>query len=900
MPEPLAVRLKLTRFDVGLEPQIWGALGDNLWIVEGAADGDAETFFVPSPQNPPTRSTPHQPLLSLPIQSCRFLRPHLPLILFNLVWCTEILSRCGGCGALLLPPDGRWVGWEWPHQFGSKVLGWQYMSNAEAQATSLVCIDEAHGEGGVNVNAWDPAHQPGKHNPHGGDASHFLIDSTCYLGPGLLHVSTLATGLGVARASVANLSQSQISRARLSEGQYNYPTGTERHLVFVCFHRFSSDEADTVSHELRWPAQGLGRGPATRIHAAIPSTARTSLAPVRNVTALRLAARQKRRDKQDMHLARTTDEEQANVHHPSLGGGRRCGEGRSLASCHETPIDDGASVTISKIIKLSFGICFESPLVPSFTADTICKIKEGRLLVSSATLFFRRQEWRQPASAWGTSHNLEPNLQRLAASPPPTKSARGDQLAGGIWSLRDDEGLQSTAYAGLWPSPCPCPPRITELASVPSVRGDPRSLLSRSSPSIKRDIQTDVQPRDGHRDYPSAVVILRCPIIADRVEKSSPQFACHLQIPTLSRSSIRGFYSMVLDHATGLISRPASRVLTDVMRGCLREVTAEDHHCNLLGIVATSTCISVAFPSNFPLRILLNPAALGGHPMSSNSFCLWTRLNGRDLFSLRASSRHRGYDLSSQNDADRTTNESAAFAACRQRLSVFAPGIQQQALDVESRFVMQYSVPDSLTSTFVALARSGPHGRQCYKMMCWVSLFPRLDDVVPFMEYRRADEGSTARHQISSFGGTAAFSLFPNHGVNVSAAYFTPYSGHMIRGRSRSHMEGYIQNIINVVQAPSSGSFLRRPRVRPEYLVWSAVQIRRNPFKSQRLNGPQGQIPNPAQYLGQCLREEGRPLEHVDQSWLFPPPTGPPTHPGPSALLPRPLAERKHDSTHYP
>ncbi|KAK1514895.1 hypothetical protein CABS01_06874 [Colletotrichum abscissum] len=54
---------------------------------------------------------------------------------------------------------------------------------------------------------------------------------TSYLGPGLLHVSTLATGLGVARASVANLSQSQISRARLSEGQYNYPTGTERHLV---------------------------------------------------------------------------------------------------------------------------------------------------------------------------------------------------------------------------------------------------------------------------------------------------------------------------------------------------------------------------------------------------------------------------------------------------------------------------------------------------------------------------------------------------------------------------------------------------------------------------------------------------------------------------------------------
>lgn len=80
-----------------------------------------------------------------------------------------------------------------------------------------------------------------------------------------------------------------------------------------------------------------------------------------------------------MHLARTTDEEQANVHHPSLGGGRRRGEGRSLASCHETPIDDGASVAISKIIKLSFALCVESLLVPSFTADTICKIKEGRL-----------------------------------------------------------------------------------------------------------------------------------------------------------------------------------------------------------------------------------------------------------------------------------------------------------------------------------------------------------------------------------------------------------------------------------------------------------------------------------------------------------------------------------------
>lgn len=44
---------------------------------------------------------------------------------------------------------------------------------------------------------------------------------------------------------------------------------------------------------------------------------------------------------------------------------------------------------------------------------------------------------------------------------------------------------------------------------------------------------------------------------------------------------------------------------------------------------------------------------------------------------------------------------------------------------------------------------------------------------VPSEEYRRADEGSTARHQISSFGGTAAFSLFPYHGVNVFAAYFT-------------------------------------------------------------------------------------------------------------------------------
>ncbi|KAF5504386.1 hypothetical protein CGCF413_v005129 [Colletotrichum fructicola] len=31
MPEPLAVRLAQTRFDVGLEPQIWGALGENLW-----------------------------------------------------------------------------------------------------------------------------------------------------------------------------------------------------------------------------------------------------------------------------------------------------------------------------------------------------------------------------------------------------------------------------------------------------------------------------------------------------------------------------------------------------------------------------------------------------------------------------------------------------------------------------------------------------------------------------------------------------------------------------------------------------------------------------------------------------------------------------------------------------
>lgn len=54
---------------------------------------------------------------------------------------------------------------------------------------------------------------------------------TSYLGPGRLHVSILATGLGVARASVAKLSQSQISRARLSEGQYNYPTGTARRLV---------------------------------------------------------------------------------------------------------------------------------------------------------------------------------------------------------------------------------------------------------------------------------------------------------------------------------------------------------------------------------------------------------------------------------------------------------------------------------------------------------------------------------------------------------------------------------------------------------------------------------------------------------------------------------------------
>lgn len=136
-----------------------------------------------------------------------------------------------------------------------------------------------------------------------------------------------------------------------------------------------------------------------------------------------------------------------------------------------------------------------------------------------------------PLLAWGTSHNLEPNLQRLAASPPPTKSARGDQLAGGIWLLRDDEGLQSTACAGLWPSPCPCPPRITGLASVPSVRGDPRSLLIRSSPSIKRDIQTDVQPRDGHRDYPSAVAILRCPIIADRVKNPRPNSLATCRFP---------------------------------------------------------------------------------------------------------------------------------------------------------------------------------------------------------------------------------------------------------------------------------------------------------------------------------------------------------------------------------
>lgn len=157
----------------------------------------------------------------------------------------------------------------------------------------------------------------------------------------------------------------------------------------------------------------------------------------------------------------------------------------------------------------------------------------------------------RPLLAWGPSHNLEPYLQRLAASPPPTKCARGDQLAGGIWLLRNDEGLQSTAYAGLWPSPCLCPPHITGLASVPSVRGDPRSLLIRSSPSIKRDIQTDVRSRDGHRDYPSAVAILRCPIIADRVGIFA-QIRSPLADSTLSCSSIRGFYdSLVSNHATG-------------------------------------------------------------------------------------------------------------------------------------------------------------------------------------------------------------------------------------------------------------------------------------------------------------------------------------------------------------
>ncbi|KAK1539707.1 uncharacterized protein CCOS01_01021 [Colletotrichum costaricense] len=111
---------------------------------------------------------------------------------------------------------------------------------------------EAHGEGGVNVNAWfqptsqaNTIHMAGmlltsSSTRPGSPLALFtgcfcqsegLGCCTSYLGPGLLHVSTLATGLGVARASVANLSQSQISRARLSEGQYNYPTGTERHLV---------------------------------------------------------------------------------------------------------------------------------------------------------------------------------------------------------------------------------------------------------------------------------------------------------------------------------------------------------------------------------------------------------------------------------------------------------------------------------------------------------------------------------------------------------------------------------------------------------------------------------------------------------------------------------------------
>lgn len=119
-------------------------------------------FSFPLLQRLQTRTTPHQPLPSLPIQSCRFLRPHLPLILFNLVWCAEILWRCGGCEALLLAPVGRWIGWEWPHQFGSR-NAWlaihmstpadaikkdnnthgKRTANAEAQTTSLVCIESA-------------------------------------------------------------------------------------------------------------------------------------------------------------------------------------------------------------------------------------------------------------------------------------------------------------------------------------------------------------------------------------------------------------------------------------------------------------------------------------------------------------------------------------------------------------------------------------------------------------------------------------------------------------------------------------------------------------------------------------------------------------------------------------
>lgn len=66
-----------------------------------------------------------------------------------------------------------------------------------------------------------------------------------------------------------------------------------------------------------------------------------------------------------------------------------------------------------------------------------------------------------------------------------------------------------------------------------------------------------------------------------------------------------------------------------------------------------------------------------------------------------------------------------------------------------------------------------------------VFFFSSLDSrqaYVPVIEYRRADDGSTPRHQISSSVGTAAFSLFPNHVVNVFAAYF-PRAGANCSGR---------------------------------------------------------------------------------------------------------------------